>query len=204
MAALDYYDIVFFGVAICIVFFLLIGVFCFNYWLMNRKDSPSPYTGQPLRRASDLSYYNMERVLRYLYEMHLYDNRILDFSKAAVCRETGRIFTDCITWFDRIEVNWNFLQKRLEGNYVSWGSLTEAQQEIIMNAHHAIEGFQTENSCPIASPRLITKEYAYLKPGPLYVDMDKKILIGWKCVPDTNLEVLIVQRPRGIFEPPIR
>lgn len=201
LGVLDYYDVVLFGMAIILVFLLLIGAFIFAFWLNNRKDSLSPYTGIPLRRGSDLSYYNMENVLRYLYSLHQYDNYILDFAKAAVCRDTGRIFPNAITWYDRISVDWTFLQKRFPGNYVSWGSLTDMQKDAIKESHHSLEGFQLEKSSSNPLPRMIEKEFAYAKPGPLYVDMQTKILIGWKCVPNTNLEVLLVQRPRGVFEP---
>lgn len=201
LGVLDYYDVVLFGMAIILVFLLLIGAFIFAFWLNNRKDSLSPYTGIPLRRGSDLSYYNMENVLRYLYSLHQYDNYILDFAKAAVCRDTGRIFPNAITWYDRISVDWTFLQKRFPGNYVSWGSLTDMQKDAIKESHHSLEGFQLEKSSTNPLPRMIEKEFAYAKPGPLYVDMQTKILIGWKCVPNTNLEVLLVQRPRGVFEP---
>lgn len=204
LAIIDYFEVVLFGVAILAIFVLLIAFFCFGYWLSRRPDSVSPYTGLPLRKASGLSFYNMEKVLRYLYELHDYDNGVFELSKAAFCRDTGRIFPDALTWYERVRVDWGFLSKRLTGNYVSWGSLTEEQKKAIIDAHHRIEGFQTEISSPNPSPRQIEKKYAYLKPGPLYVDIDTKILLGWKCVPGTELEVLIVQRPRGIFEPPIR
>jgi hypothetical protein len=92
------------------------------------------------------------------------------------------------------------LHKRYPGNYVSWGSLTSEQQKVIMESHHLFEGYQNEFSCPIPSPRLIEPEYSFTKPGPLYVDVDTKVLLGWKCVPDTEFEVLIVTKPRGIFE----
>lgn len=204
LAVLDYYDVVFFSIAILLVFLLLIATCCFGYWLTHQRDSVSPYTGKPLRKTSDLSYFYMEMLLRYFYELNDYDNVLIDLSKAAFCRETGRVFPNALTWYDRINVNWNFLQKRLPGNYVSWGSLTDFQKEVIQDAHHVMEGFQTEFSSPTPSPRLIEKKYAYAKPGPLYVDLETKILMGWKSVPNTDLEVLIVQRPRGIFEPQIR
>ena len=34
------------------------------------------------------------------------------------------------------------------------------------------------------------------RPGPLYVDIETKVLLGWKVVPGTDLEVLIVQKPK--------
>ena len=127
--------------------------------------------------------------------MHEYDNKFFDLNKAAICRTTGRIFPDSVTWYGAVEVDWNFLQKRYRGEYVSWGSLTEEQKTIIKERHLSLEGFQTKFSSPNPSPRFIEPEYAYTIPGPLYVDIRTGILLGWKCVPDTELEVLIVQKP---------
>ncbi len=189
-------DVVWFGLAILLVFLLLFALFWFGWWLSRRKPSLSPYSGMPLRRASDLSFNNMEKVLRFLYDLHQYDNRIFSFQKAAVCRETGRIFQDSITWYDSIKVDWGFIQKRYPGNFISWGSLPQDQKEEIRSFHDSLEGFQTEISSPTASLRKIESEYAFTKPGPLYVDLETKVLIGWKCVPGTDLEVFIVQKPK--------
>jgi hypothetical protein len=138
----------------------------------------------------------MEKVLRYLYRYKQYDNRLFDLSKASFCRETGRIFQDSITWYDTISVDWGFLQKRYPGNYVSWGSLTLEQQSDIRDRHDALDGFQTERSSRRSSPRDVEPEFAFTKPGPLYVDVNTGILLGWKEVPGTDLEVLIVQKPK--------
>lgn len=131
--------------------------------------------------------------------MHQYDNRIFDVKKAAICRETGRIFPECITWYDTIKVDWTFIQKRYPGTYVSWGCLTEAQQEAIRDVHETLDGFQTRFSSQTPSPRLVEAKYAFEKPGPLYVDVTTGVLVGWQCVPDTELEVLIVQKPTHII-----
>lgn len=135
--------------------------------------------------------------------MHEYDNGLFDLSRAAICRTTGRIFPDSVTWHGSIRVDWNFLQKRYPGEYVSWGSLTQEQKTIIKEKHLSLEGFQTEFSSPKSSPRLIEPQYAYASPGPLYVDIRTGILLGWKCVPDTELEVLIVQKPFEKYLPGI-
>lgn len=174
---------------------ILVGVFWFGYWMSQRSRGVSPYTGVPLRRTRELAYYSSERILRYLHDYHQYDNRIFKLSRAAFCRETGRIFQDCVTWYDAVRVDWSFLQKRYPGHYVSFGSLNTAQLEAIRNAHDTLEGFQTDMSSPTPSPRGVEPEYAYTKPGPLYVDLETKVLLGWKIVPGTELEVLIVQKP---------
>lgn len=188
-----------FSLAVLASFFLLFLAFISAWWMRRREVSLSPYSGMPLRRATSLSFYSIEKVLKYLYQMHQYDNRTFDIKKAALCRETGRIFPNAVTWYDIIKVDWSFIQKRYPGTYVSWGSLTAEQQKAIRSIHDSLEGFQTSNSSQISSPRLVEAKYAFEKPGPLYVDLDKGILVGWQCIPDTELEVLIVQKPTVII-----
>lgn len=180
---------------ILITFVILFAVFWFTYKFSDRTQGVSPYTGLPLRRATSLSFFAAEKVLRYLYDYQQFDNRIFKLSRAAFCRETGRIFTNCISWLDTVYVDWNFLQKRYPGHYVSWGSLNADQKKAIRDSHDSLDGFQTEESSPTPAPRAIEPEYAYTKPGPLYVDLQTRVLLGWKVVPDTDLEVLIVQKP---------
>ncbi|WP_068467845.1 hypothetical protein [Candidatus Protochlamydia phocaeensis] len=183
------------SITIILTFCLLFFAFWFGWWISQRGQGVSPYTGLPLRRATDLSYFAAERVLRFMYNFRQYDNRIFKLKRAAFCRETGRIFTNCVTWMETVKVDWTFLQKRYPGNYVSWGSLNDDQQRAIRDAHDSLEGFQTDFSSPSPSPRAIEPEYIYVKPGPLYVDIETKVLLGWKIVPGTELEVLIVQKP---------
>lgn len=182
--------------AILGVFALLMGILFFSRWMSRHDSCPSPYTGTPLRRASTLSYSAMVKVLRYLNGFHQYDNRIFLFRKASFCRETERIFPNSITWYDAIRLDWNFLNERYPGNWVSWGSLADDQKAEIYYLHDSLEGFQVQYSSKKPSPRQVEPEYAYMKPGPLYVDLDTKILMGWKLVPDSDLEVLIVQKPK--------
>ena len=180
---------------ILVTFFLLIAVFWFSWWFTQNSQGISPYTGVPLRKTSELSYYNAEKVTRFMLNFHQYDNRPFNLRRSAFCRGTGRIFPKCVTIFETVKVNWNFLQQRFPGSYLSWGSLNEAQQDAIRELHGSLDGFQTEHSCPEPSPRLIDPAYVMFKPGPLYVDLNTKTLVGWKEVPDTELEVLIVQKP---------
>lgn len=182
--------------AILGVFLFLGGVLFFTMWWTRHDTSPSPYTGTPLRRASTLSYGAMVKVLRYLNGFHEYDNRIFLFRKSSFCRETGRIFQNTVTWYDTIRVDWNFLNERYPGNWVSWGSLGDDQKAEIYALHETLAGFQVDYSSRNPAPRHVEKEYCYLKPGPLYVDLETKILLGWKIVPDSQLEVLIVQKPK--------
>lgn len=201
IGVITYEDIVYFGAALFLVFLGLVASFLFGWWMSRREVCPCPYTGTPLRCGSELHYTTVEKVLRYLYEMHDYHNRMFDLNRAAMCRETGRIFPEALTWYGSIKVDWSFLQKRFPGKYVSWGSLTEDQKLTIKDQHESLTGFQTDISSPNHSPRKIDPEYAYSKPGPLYVDVNTGVLLGWKCVPETELEVLIVQKPKEEYLP---
>lgn len=185
--------------AILFTFFLLFAAFWLGWKLAQREQGVSPYTGLPLRLVSELSYYSKEKVWRFMDAFRQYDNRPFKFKRASFCRDTGRIFPNSVLWFDTIRVDWKFLNKRYPGNYVSWGSLNKDQQEAIRVAHDSLEGFQTKFSSPDPASRAIAPEYALAKPGPLYVDLQTKVLLGWKMVPDTSLEVLIVQKPKEVF-----
>lgn len=188
-------DVLLFAVAILLTFVLIVAVFFASQWIQRYRIGKSPYSTLPLRFASDLPFSSAEKILRFLYDLHQYDNRIFSLKKAALCRETGRVFPNAVTWYGTVKVDWNFLQKRFPGNYVSWGSLNDSQQESIIALHESLDGFQTDFSSPNPSPRNIEPEYALEKPGPLYVDLNTKVLLGWKIVPGTVFEVLIVQYP---------
>lgn len=192
-------DVALFGILILVVVLALFALCIFGIWLSRRPDSLSPYSRLPMRRGSDLSYDATEKVLRFLYNKHQYDNRMFDLRRAAVCRETGRIFPEALTWYNKIDVDWGFLQKRYPGKYVSWGSLTPEQQEAVGNAHDALEEFQVQFSSPQPQPKAIEAKYAFTRPGPLYVDIETNVLLGWQSVPGTDLEVLIVQKPVNVM-----
>ncbi len=199
LATLTSQELAYFSLFLVIVFFGLVAACVANIWIMRRSKALSPYTHLPLRRGSEIPSDAAEKVLRFMYNMHQYDNWLFDVRKSAICRETGRIFPDALTWYNTLEVDWKFLQKRYPGHYVSWGSLTPEHQEILRQIHQPLDEFQTEFSSPNPQPRLVEPEYVYQKPGPLYVDLDKKVLLGWMCVPDTDFEVLVVQKPPQII-----
>jgi hypothetical protein len=182
---------IFFLVVVSILVFLWLG------WLLtSRRDSVSPYTGMPLRRGSDLSYGTMLKIYKYMEQYKTYDNKMFRVLRSAIDRETGRIFPNCVTWYGTIKVDWFFISKKCPGTYVSWGSLSREEQNEIINRHDSLEGFQTSYSCPRPLPSEITNDYIYTKPGPLYVDKHTGVLVGWKRIPDSDLEALIVQRPK--------
>jgi hypothetical protein len=192
-------DVMLFGLAVLAAFFLLFGLFIFSWWITQKEWGLSPYTRLPLRRATGLSYANLEKVYSFLDQFPKYENPPLKLKKASFCRETGRIFPNSITWYDVINVDWNFISKRHPGHYVSWGSLSDAQKRSIRKAHGSLDGFQVYFSSPHPSPKMIEEQYVYAKPGPLYVEINTGTLVGWKAVPDTDLEVLVVQKPDKII-----
>jgi len=183
-----------FAFSIIGAFAVVFAVFWFTWW-SSKREGVCPYTGLPLRRATDLSYYTCEKALQYMYDFRQYDNPVFKLSKAAYSRETGRIFTNCINIFDTIHVDWSFLNKRYPGVYVSWGSLNPEQQAAVRKIHGPLDAFQTEISSPTPSPRAIEPEFCYTKPGPLYINFETKVLLGWQIVPGTEVEVLVMQKP---------
>lgn len=175
-------------------FIMLIGWF----WTRKRKvvKLNCLYTQVPLHPMYDISYDSLAKVHYFLEEYPGYENRQLRFSRAMVCRDTGKIFPECISWSGKARLEWDFLKKKHPGTYISWGSLSDEQKRSFEEDHDSLEGFQTGFSCNEPLPKNITTDYAFAKPGPLYVDLETRVLIGWKYVPETELEVLIVQKPR--------
>ncbi|QLH35518.1 MAG: hypothetical protein HWD61_04670 [Parachlamydiaceae bacterium] len=104
----DYMYVIYLTFAILSALLVTFASYIISYRVMNRPPSLSPYTKFPLRRAMDLSFDSKERVLRFLFNMHQYDNPMFDFEKAALCRETGRIFPNALTWYGTIKLDWTF------------------------------------------------------------------------------------------------
>ena len=172
------------------------GFFWLCWWLLARRHARCPYGHGRLEPATKLSYEVIERTHEFLMHLNSEDNPAFELSHAAVCRETGRIFPHGLRNGDIIKVNWDFLQQRHPGNWVSWGSLSEADKRRVRACHVTLRGFQTENSATEPKPRKVPSRYTLMKPGPLYVDLSNYNLLGWKQVPGTNFELLILQRPK--------
>lgn len=200
IAVLTTADILLFAFVLIAVFAALAFFSWFSWRISQKTIDPSPYTGVPLRRASDIGFYQAEKVYQYLTQKSSYDNPLFDLQKASFCRDTGRIFPHSINWLDCIRVDWNFLQKRHRGHYVSWGSLSQQQQTELRRIHGSLEDYQTQMSSTQPIPRLVEPVFAFTKPGPLYVDVTTNTLLGWQIVPETDFEVLIVQHPLKIIE----
>ncbi len=157
------------------------------------RQTLSPYSKVPLRRANTLRYTTLYKIKRYLVDMEDYNNRVFDINYAALDRDTGRIFPDCVSLIGKIALDWSFLQKRKSGNWVSWGSLPDDRKQDLFDKHGTLNEFQTEFSCPHPLPKDIEKPYVYAKPGPLYVNLENDEIMGWKIIPGTDLEILVVK-----------
>lgn len=180
-------------------FFLVLGILGFLLWygwyISKTRGALCPYTKQPMLLGTDFAPSVRKYVESFLSNHPQPENTPFDFAKAALSEKTGRIFPNCVTKGEIIRLKWDFLQKRYPGNYVSWGSLTQTEQAMVRMCHESFAGFQSEVSSPKPMPQEIDRYYAHVKPGPLYVDKATKILLGWKVVPGTQFEVLIVQKP---------
>ncbi len=186
-------------VVLLVSFILVIGVMgamlWFGWWVSKKKGSFSPYSKMPMLLGLDVAPSMQRHVNDFLLSHPQPENSPIDFETASFCSETGRIFPGTVFRGMFVKLDWNFLQKRFPGNYVSWGSLSELEQGTIRLLHDSLSGYQTESSSPNSRPQEIDTHLAHMKPGPLYVDRISKVLLGWKEVPGTEFEVLIVQRP---------
>lgn len=185
-----------FAFLILFAFSVLCVIAYISYRLQNQKPCVCPYTGKNLRLGEYVPLSSVIKIMKFLYYgIHNYENRVFPMKRSLVCRDTGRIFQDSISWWGRAHVDWDFIQKRYPGVYVSWGSLSSDLQREFKERHPSLDGFQTKFSSANVNPKDIEERFVYMKPGPLYCDIQTKVLVGWKCVPETPYEVLIVQKP---------
>ena len=185
-----------FVLALILMLLFMAFVVWIGWWVSSRKGSVSLYAHEPMTLGMDLAFSAVQGVEQYLQSYHQSVNPPIDLMRAAVCRKTGRIFPACVNWLGYIRLKWSFLNQRHPGRWISWGSLTPSQMAQVRERHGPIEGFQIEESSNRAKPNEIETHFAEVKPGPLYVDLETMTLLGWKSVPDTTLEVMIVQLPK--------
>ncbi|MCB1119294.1 MAG: hypothetical protein KDK65_04980 [Chlamydiia bacterium] len=188
-------EIFLFSLLLVLVIGGLIWAFYLGLRALVPANGPCPYSKRQLMGGRQLPFRSNILIRGYLMGLREFHNRPFNVDQAAVCRETGRVFPNARDWLGRYHVEWDFIAKRYPGSYVSWGSLTKEKQEEIRKLHGSLEGFETDFSCPNPLPRDITPTYAHHYHGPLYVDLNSFVLVGWKEVPDLDLEVLIVQKP---------
>lgn len=178
------------GLVVILLLFLFLG------WKREIvHGSRCPYTQEVMQFGVDIAKSLQAHINAYIQNFASEDNPEIDFTKAALSPFVGRIFPTCVMKGSRVVLDWTFLQKRFSGKFVSWGSLSEEEKGIIRVLHSSLDGFQTEQSSSRVRPESVEREFALLSPGPLYVDRDTKIVMGWKRVPGTSFEILVVQRP---------
>lgn len=143
----------------------------------------------------DLPFSIKRQIEEFVKSLPQPENKPFDMTKAAICRETGRIIRDCVVRGEIVRLGSRFLRDRYPGNWVSWGSLSEEKRGLIKLHHREIFGYQMEHSTKNRDPEQMEQYYAVMKPGPLYVDVTTNILLGWQIVPGTNFEVLVIKNP---------
>ena len=154
------------GMLVLVLAFM--GLFMYICWWLTRtpKITLSPYTGMPLWTAGLLPFPTKKKIALYLDSYKQYDNRVFKFGRAAYCRDTGRIFPDCVNWRNKIVLDWSFLQKRYPGNWISWGSLSDELKEKIRNMHESLDGFQTAYSSKQIQPKAYRASLRLCQAGP--------------------------------------
>lgn len=184
-----------FVAALVLIVVMMVGLMLFSRRMSMRRGAVSPYSHMPMMLGVDLSFSMAHYVEEFLKGQPQPENPPFDMKKAAICQETGRIFPDVVNRGEVIALDWSFLKRRYPGNWVSWGSLPEVPRAMIKMCHRSVERFQMNESCPELRPEAIDRYHAFLKPGPLYVDVATKTLMGWQNVPGTPFEVLVVKKP---------
>lgn len=195
---LGFQAIVFLIFILGFIFALLSFVLWMSWKREGRRGDVSPYTKSPMRLGGDVARSLAEQVNAFLEEQPQPGNPPIDFELCSYCPITGRCFPLTVSPppFEQVSLSWDFIKRRSSGTFVSWGSLSEEERGVLKLLHDSVDEFQTENSSSHPRPEDVEEQYALLSPGPLYVDRQTKILLGWKRVPGTYFEVFVLQRPR--------
>ena len=186
-------------VLVCASLLGVLTILFFLLWVGWKKEgvrgNTCPYCKRPMRLGIDVAKSITGMVNAFLEEQPQPENPKIDFARAAFCPVSGRIFPECVSNTEQITLSWSFLKKRCEGAFVSWGSLSEEEKGILKLLHGSLEGFQIEQSSSRLRPEEVEEDLLALSPGPLYIDRKAKVVMGWKKVPGTYFEVLVVQQP---------
>jgi hypothetical protein len=173
-----------------LVFIGLISLFfALGWYITNRPGAVSPYSKREMAPGSVIAFRSVEKIEDFFEDIQSQENRSFNLERAAVCRETGRIFPNCLSNFDVVTLNRNYLSAVHPGQYIDWEVLGPREQAIILAKHNDVSGYQ------IGDQR--TKFQGQPIPS-LYVDISTNTLIGWKKVPGTELQILVVQKPRNV------
>src|ERR1700730_16446199 len=106
------------------VLLVLCGLLWLGWWVTQTRGSLSPYSKKPMMLGVDLAVSIARQVEEFLKSLPQPENAPFDCTKAAICRETGRIFPNAVMRGELIRIGWDFLNKRFPGHWISWGSLT--------------------------------------------------------------------------------
>ena len=165
--------------------FCLIALFWFGWRMTQRSHSVSPYTGIPLRRTTEISYYSAERILKYLYDLHQYDNRIFKSNRLLFAGKRGGFFKIASPGMMSSASIGISCRNGIPAT-MSPGEAYQETQDAIREAHASIwMDFRQRNPPPLLSAHDRTGICLY-KTGPLYVDPETKVLLGWKKSPEPN------------------
>jgi len=170
----------------CGILAILLFIFVGNK-VFSKKQGKSPYGGGPLRKLEELHYDKLFLLERYLQSHNL----SYSLKESLICEKTGRVFPKKTLRFNTLSVSRNFLSRMHQGKWLLWSSLSDQQKKKVVRSHllhydqleqFQCEGFQNKSSL---------EEERRGKPGPLYVDLKTKNLLGWRSVPTTDLELLV-------------
>ena len=188
--------------ALCLAivgFLAAAGLLSLFFWLgwrwTHRGTVQSPYADGGLRRVEELTYASVAHLQTFLADLDSAQHPPFDLTQSVICSRSGRIFFSSLNAFGEPSLSWRFLKRYYRGKLVSWGSLSPREQAAVCARHSDMAGYQCALSSPRARPQDVEREYALMKPGPLYVDPERAVLLGWKCVPCTDLEVLVPRYP---------
>ncbi len=154
---------------------LLLAVFGLGWYVTNRQGARSPFSGKPMIRGHDLTFEAVARLRTHLGKAPQPENPDFQWTHSVVCRETGRVFTDVVNRWGVARVSSNYLKRRYPGTYTPWTALQPSERQAVLARHPQGIG-------------------AYELDG-LYVDLTTKTLLGWQRVPETGLQILIVNKP---------
>ena len=179
-----------------VIFATLFAVIWIGWKKEGKRGSGCPYCGKSMRLGADVAFSIRGMVKAFMEEQQGSENETIDFAQAAYCPVTGMIFPNCLAPGEQVNLSWDFIKARCPGTYVSWGSLSAEEQGVLKLLHDPLEGFQMDKSSAHSRPEDVEEDLAMAAPGPLYVDRKEKVLVGWKNVPGTYFQILVVQRPR--------
>ncbi len=157
---------------------LLLAAASFFYWWIYQRKARSPFTGKKLLPATCILYPAAEKIALF---MQAEKQVPIDWEQATFCPDTRRIFPKSLNQLGAVALPspyWRGVYDK--PSLTAWLFLTDEQKDEMFQLHGAIKGFQLGHQ---------------KRPGPLFVDLKSKTLVGWKQVPDTDIEVLIVHYP---------